>query len=50
LLVLVGAVLGCFVHPYFIGLSAFVGAGLASSGITDTCGMAMALAKMPWDQ
>ena len=27
LLVLTGAVLGSFVHPYFIGLSAFIGAG-----------------------
>jgi len=50
LLVLIGAVLGLFVHPYFIGLSAFVGAGLVFAGITDTCGMGMMLAKMPWNQ
>lgn len=50
LLVLTGAVLGYFVHRYFIGLSAFVGAGLTFAGITDTCGMAMMLAKMPWNQ
>ena len=49
-LVLLGAVLGFFVHSYFIGLSAFVGAGLMFAGITDTCGMAMILAKMPWNQ
>jgi rhodanese-related sulfurtransferase len=49
-LVLVGAVLGIFVHPYFAGLSAFIGAGLMFSGITDTCGMAMILARMPWNQ
>ena len=49
-LVLLGAVLGFFVNPYFIGLSAFVGAGLMFAGITDTCGMAMMLAKMPWNQ
>jgi hypothetical protein len=49
-LVLVGAVLGFFVHPYWIGLSAFIGAGLAFAGITDTCGMGMMLAKMPWNQ
>jgi len=49
-LVLLGAVLGYFVHPYFIGLSAFVGAGLMFAGITDTCGMGMMLAKMPWNQ
>ena len=49
-LVLVGALLAIFVHPYFAGLSAFVGAGLMFAGITDTCGMAMLLAKMPWNQ
>ena len=49
-LVLIGAILGWFVHPAFIGLSAFVGAGLVFAGITDTCGMGMLLAKMPWNQ
>lgn len=49
-LVLVGAVAGYFVHPYFIGLSAFVGAGLVFAGITDTCGMGMMLARMPWNR
>lgn len=49
-LVLLGAVLGFFVHPYFIALSAFVGAGLMFAGITDTCGMGMLLARMPWNQ
>lgn len=49
-LVLLGAVLGWFVHPAFIGLSAFVGAGLIFAGVTDTCGMGMVLARMPWNQ
>ena len=49
-LVLLGATLGYFVHPAWIGLSAFVGAGLMFAGITDTCGMAMMLARMPWNQ
>ena len=49
-LVLVGAVLALVVHPYFVGLSAFVGAGLMFAGITDSCGMAMLLAKMPWNR
>ena len=48
-LVLLGAGLGAFVHPAFMGLSAFVGAGLMFSGITDTCGMGMLLARMPWN-
>ncbi|MEM8734908.1 MAG: rhodanese-like domain-containing protein [Planctomycetota bacterium] len=49
-LAFLGAALGYFVHPYFIGLSAFIGAGLMFAGITDTCGMGMMLAKMPWNQ
>jgi rhodanese-related sulfurtransferase len=49
-LVLTGVVLGWTVHPYILGLSAFVGAGLIFAGITDTCGMGMILARMPWNQ
>ncbi len=49
-LVVLGVVLGYFVHPYFVGLSAFVGAGLVFAGITDTCGMGMLIARMPWNQ
>lgn len=49
-LVLLGATLGYFVHPYWIGLAAFIGAGLVFAGITDTCGMGMLLARMPWNQ
>ena len=48
-LVLLGAALSYF-HPAFIGLSAFVGAGLVFAGITETCGMGMILARMPWNQ
>jgi len=49
-LVLVGSALAAFVHPCWIGLAAFVGAGLVFAGVTDTCGMAMLLGKMPWNQ
>lgn len=49
-LVLAGIFLSWFVHPAFIGLSVFVGAGLVFSGVTNTCGMGMLLAKMPWNQ
>jgi len=49
-LVLSGATLAWLVHPAFIGLSAFVGAGLIFAGITDTCGMGMLLARMPWNR
>ena len=50
LLVFTGSLLGMFVSPWFMGLPAFVGAGLTFAGITDTCGMAMILARMPWNQ
>jgi len=50
LLVLAGVILGWLVHPAALALSAFIGAGLVFSGITDTCGMGMILARMPWNQ
>jgi rhodanese-related sulfurtransferase len=50
LLVLLGALLGWFVDPAFVFLSAFVGAGLVFAGVTDTCGMGLMLAKMPWNR
>lgn len=49
-LVLLGIVLGAYVHPYWISLTAFVGAGLIFAGVTDTCGMGLLLARMPWNQ
>lgn len=49
-LVLLGTGLGAFVHPYFLGLAGFVGAGLVFAGVTDTCGMGMMLARMPWNR
>lgn len=49
-LALAGALLAWFVHPAFVWLSAFIGAGLVFAGVTDTCGMGMLLAKMPWNR
>ena len=49
-LVLSGVVLDLLHHPAWTALSAFIGVGLTYSGITDTCGMAMILAKMPWNR
>jgi hypothetical protein len=49
-LVLLGIALGALVHPVFYGLSAFVGAGLVFAGVTDTCGMGLLLARMPWNR
>ena len=49
-LVVLGTALGAFVHPGFLALAGFVGAGLVFAGITDTCGMGMLLARMPWNR
>jgi rhodanese-related sulfurtransferase len=48
--VLLGVGLAWMVHPWFIALAAFIGAGLVFSAVTDTCGMALMLARMPWNQ
>lgn len=49
-LVLTGLLLGWLVSPLFLGLSAFVGAGLTFAGISGFCGMARLLAVMPWNR
>jgi rhodanese-related sulfurtransferase len=49
-LVLIGVLLGWFVHRWFFGLPAFVGAGLIFAGATDFCGMGLLLAKLPWNK
>ncbi len=48
-LVFIGVLLTLFVHPYFIALPGFVGAGLVFAGVTDFCGMGLLLAKLPWN-
>ncbi len=49
-LVLIGVGLGLGVHPGCFGIAAFVGAGLIFAGVTDRCGMAMMLGRMPWNR
>lgn len=54
-LVAIGAALAAFgPDPLWrsvgAGLAGFVGCGLVFAGITDTCGMAMLLGRMPWNQ
>ena len=48
-LVLLG-VLGSLALPALVWLSAFVGAGLVFAAVTDHCGMALLLARMPWNR
>ena len=50
LLVVTGVLLSEFVDSNWIALSGVVGAGLVFAGITDTCGMGMLLARMPWNR
>jgi rhodanese-related sulfurtransferase len=47
--ILTGAVLSLTVNPLWALLPAFVGAGLMFAGITDWCGLALILARMPWN-
>ncbi len=49
-LVVLGIILAVLVSPWFMALSAFVGAGLILAGITGFCGMANLLAVMPWNR
>lgn len=49
-LILIGFALSILVHPYLIGISVFIGAGLTFSALTNTCTMGMILSKMPWNR
>lgn len=50
LFVVLGVVLGASIAPVFYGISAFVGCGLIYAGISDNCGMALVLSRMPWNK
>ncbi|MGD0463107.1 MAG: rhodanese-like domain-containing protein [Tepidisphaeraceae bacterium] len=49
-LVLLGLALAWRIHWGFLAIPAFVGGGLVFAGITDYCGMALVLGKMPWNR
>jgi rhodanese-related sulfurtransferase len=49
-LVLLGAVLGAAVSPWFLLLSGGVGAGLLFAGATGRCGMTAVLLKLPYNR
>jgi len=48
--VLIGSLLAYFVNPLFFLLTGFLGAGLTFAGLSGFCGLAMVMAKMPWNQ
>jgi len=45
-----GVLLGVLVSPWFLILSGFVGCGLVFAGATGWCGMALLLARLPWNR
>lgn len=49
-LVAAGTAVGVFVTPWALIVPAFVGCGLVFAGVSNTCGMGMMLAKMPWNR
>lgn len=48
-IVLTGLALA-MVHPLFLWIPAFTALGLVYSAVTDTCGMAVLLGRMPWNR
>lgn len=49
-LIVLGAVLGATVSPWFHALSGFIGAGLVFAGVSGFCGLARVLMQMPWNR
>lgn len=45
-----GVVLAIFVHPYWIGINAFVSCGLMAAGSVSFCLMGRIMAVMPWNR
>ncbi len=46
----VGGLLGALVNPLFAVVPAVVGSGLVYAGLTDNCGLALVLAKLPYNR
>lgn len=45
-----GGILAVAANPLFGLLPAFIGSGLVFAGVTDTCGMAMVLSRLPYNR
>lgn len=45
----IGGALALAVNPWFAVVPLFVGSGLIFAGLTDSCGMAMVLSKLPYN-
>jgi rhodanese-related sulfurtransferase len=49
IIVLTATLLAVFANPKWVYAAMFIGAGLTFAGATNICGMAILLAKMPWN-
>ena len=49
-IVVAGTLLSFLVHQAFLVIPGLVGAGLVFAGVTNTCGMGLLLARMPWNK
>jgi rhodanese-related sulfurtransferase len=50
MIVLAGTLLAVLINPRWVYLAMFIGAGLTFAGATNICGMAILLARMPWNR
>jgi rhodanese-related sulfurtransferase len=50
LLLITASLLGYFLTPVFFLLTGLIGAGLTIAGVTGFCGLALLMARMPWNQ
>ncbi len=50
LCLLISSILTYYVNIKFVLLTAFFGAGLTFAGLTGFCGLALIMAKMPWNK
>ena len=48
--VVLGTILGVMVSPLFLIIPTFLGGGLIFAGASGTCGLALVLAKLPWNR
>ncbi|HJR67442.1 MAG TPA: rhodanese-like domain-containing protein [Gemmatimonadaceae bacterium] len=46
----IGGIMAVFINPLFALLPAVVGSGLVFAGVTNTCGMAMLLTRLPYNR
>jgi glyoxylase-like metal-dependent hydrolase (beta-lactamase superfamily II)/rhodanese-related sulfurtransferase len=50
LVVLAGVLIGALLHPVGYWIAAAFGAGLSYTGLSNSCGLSLLLAKMPWNR